>query len=133
MFYENLKFPKIGRWKYHKGKNEENLTNLSSFKYNLIYLRLDSAIPSFRRPPKYYCRMKLVTGPSSVVPQSPVQTFIILYYSHIPGSAFPKEGHNTQCSEIFFASMSTLSTPAMCLSIVLRYKCKFNLQKYFYG
>lgn len=128
MFYENLKFPKIGRWKYHKGKNEENITNLSSFKYNLIYLRLDSAIPSFRRPPKYYCRMKLVTGPSSVVPQSPVQTFIIFL-----DLLSPKRDTIPSAQKFFFASMSTLSTPAMCLSIVLRYKCKFNLQKYFYG
>ena len=43
-----------------QGKNEKNLTDLSSCKYNLKYVRLDSGIHSFRRPPKYPCHMKLV-------------------------------------------------------------------------
>ena len=86
-----------------QGKNEKkkkNLTDLSGCKYKLKYVRLDSGIHS-RRPPKYPCHMKLVTGPSSVVLQSLAQTLIILCYSHAPGVVSHKEGHNTQWAEIF--------------------------------
>lgn len=52
-----------------QGRNVGNQTDLSSFKNNFIYLRLDSSIPSFIRLPRYSFHMKLVSGPSSVVLQ----------------------------------------------------------------
>lgn len=110
--------------------------NLSSFKYNFIYLRLDLYIHSFR-PPKYSLCMKLVAGPFSVVLQSLEQTSIIslitLYYSCISLSVPSRDQQNIVCSETFVESTSILPTSAMCLSTVLRYKCKCNLQKYFYS